>query len=480
MTFPHRGAGTSPCSRSPSRSRCSRPPSPEQAPAGARRAARRRWRCGRGDARLHLPDHRRGPLLRGQHRAVPAADVPAALHVRQERQAGRRTRPRAWRNAPVYTKGNTQVTITSSLQSGRTESRSRARDFTFLLNLLKCNKKNWAGLPAGRHAGQRQGGQDRQGPADRSPCMLEPRRTRRSGSREPALPADADAAARLGQEVRERRRRQLRHHDRRREGRLQLPDRRGEEAEPYADEPALAGRRRPVEAVRRTAPTATRRSCRTRATPGRSSRSSTSSSRQPFTTAAGRAERPSLGRHRLRLPAAVRGRAGEGARESAGLHVRSVDLRGASTTCRSTSRARPRARSSSSCTSARRCRWLIDQRGYVKSLLKGFGWPTYGPVPLQPSNPYVSSYVKNGPYQYSPDEGGSAPQVARLDDPSRRGERVHRLHCGTGVDAGREARVQADLRLRRHDGQPGGSGSGSRPPRRSASSSTSPRRRSTR
>jgi peptide/nickel transport system substrate-binding protein len=45
---------------------------------------------------------------------------------------------------------------------------------------------------------------------------------------------------------------------------------------------------------------------------------------------------------------------------------------------------------------------VIDQKGYVRSLLKGYGWPTYGPVPVQPSNPYVSEFVKNGPYNYSP------------------------------------------------------------------------------
>jgi peptide/nickel transport system substrate-binding protein len=45
---------------------------------------------------------------------------------------------------------------------------------------------------------------------------------------------------------------------------------------------------------------------------------------------------------------------------------------------------------------------LIDQQGYVKSLFKGYGWPTNGPVPIQPSNRYVSSYVKSGPYKYNP------------------------------------------------------------------------------
>jgi peptide/nickel transport system substrate-binding protein len=50
---------------------------------------------------------------------------------------------------------------------------------------------------------------------------------------------------------------------------------------------------------------------------------------------------------------------------------------------------------------------LIDQKGYVQSLLKGYGWPTYGPVPIKPANPYVSSYVKSGPYEYSPKQVAS-------------------------------------------------------------------------
>jgi len=44
---------------------------------------------------------------------------------------------------------------------------------------------------------------------------------------------------------------------------------------------------------------------------------------------------------------------------------------------------------------------LIDQNGFVSNLLKGYGWPTNGPVPIKPDNPYVSSYVKGQPYKYS-------------------------------------------------------------------------------
>src|SRR5215831_2415939 len=44
---------------------------------------------------------------------------------------------------------------------------------------------------------------------------------------------------------------------------------------------------------------------------------------------------------------------------------------------------------------------LIDQNGFVSNLLKGYGRPTNGPVPIKPDNPYVSSYVKSQPYKYS-------------------------------------------------------------------------------
>src|SRR6478752_1249888 len=46
--------------------------------------------------------------------------------------------------APVYTKGNARVTITLKPYKWSDGKPVTARDFTFLLNLLKANKKNWA------------------------------------------------------------------------------------------------------------------------------------------------------------------------------------------------------------------------------------------------------------------------------------------------------------------------------------------------
>jgi peptide/nickel transport system substrate-binding protein len=45
---------------------------------------------------------------------------------------------------------------------------------------------------------------------------------------------------------------------------------------------------------------------------------------------------------------------------------------------------------------------LINQAGYISSFLQGYGNPTYGPVPLVPSSPYVSSAEKTNPYPYNP------------------------------------------------------------------------------
>ena len=78
---------------------------------------------------------------------------------------------------------------------------------------------------------------------------------------------------------------------------------------------------------------------------------------------------------------------------------------------------------------------LIDQQGYVKNLFKGYGWPTNGPVPIKPANKYASSYVKNGPYKYSPDKA-----IALLKS---HGWTIHpdgasecTGDCGAGIDKG--------------------------------------------
>jgi peptide/nickel transport system substrate-binding protein len=47
---------------------------------------------------------------------------------------------------------------------------------------------------------------------------------------------------------------------------------------------------------------------------------------------------------------------------------------------------------------------LINQSGYIRSFLQGYGNPTYGPVPLVPSSTFVSPAEKRNPYPYSPSD----------------------------------------------------------------------------
>lgn len=45
---------------------------------------------------------------------------------------------------------------------------------------------------------------------------------------------------------------------------------------------------------------------------------------------------------------------------------------------------------------------LTDQAQYVKDLLHGYGYPTYGPVPVEPANDYVTAAESKNPYPYDP------------------------------------------------------------------------------
>ncbi len=45
---------------------------------------------------------------------------------------------------------------------------------------------------------------------------------------------------------------------------------------------------------------------------------------------------------------------------------------------------------------------LIDQPLYIKKIYHGYGIPTYGPVPVYPSNSFASSEEKTNPYPYDP------------------------------------------------------------------------------
>jgi peptide/nickel transport system substrate-binding protein len=81
---------------------------------------------------------------------------------------------------------------------------------------------------------------------------------------------------------------------------------------------------------------------------------------------------------------------------------------------------------------------LIDQKGYVKDLLKGYGYPTWGPVPIKPENPYVSAYLKSEPYKYDP---AKAANLLKSNGwtVNPNGVSVCSGQCGDGVPVGAKA-----------------------------------------
>jgi peptide/nickel transport system substrate-binding protein len=44
---------------------------------------------------------------------------------------------------------------------------------------------------------------------------------------------------------------------------------------------------------------------------------------------------------------------------------------------------------------------LINQPQYISTIFQGYASPTYGPVPVEPANPFVDSYEKANPYKFS-------------------------------------------------------------------------------
>ncbi|MHB1614278.1 MAG: ABC transporter substrate-binding protein [Actinomycetes bacterium] len=44
----------------------------------------------------------------------------------------------------------------------------------------------------------------------------------------------------------------------------------------------------------------------------------------------------------------------------------------------------------------------VDQQGNINGPLKGYAYPTYGPVPLYPTNPFISAQAKTNPYPFDP------------------------------------------------------------------------------
>jgi peptide/nickel transport system substrate-binding protein len=51
--------------------------------------------------------------------------------------------------------------------------------------------------------------------------------------------------------------------------------------------------------------------------------------------------------------------------------------------------------------------YLVDQPAYVRAIWKGYGVPTYGPVPVQPANEFLTQYETSNPYPYDPSKARS-------------------------------------------------------------------------
>src|SRR5215475_1935725 len=89
------------------------------------------------------------PIVDGAHYSVSNIEQFQRLMYRPLYLYGKAGKPivnqaASLAQAPVYTKGNTRVTITLKPYKWSDGKPVTARDFTFLLNLLKANKKNWA------------------------------------------------------------------------------------------------------------------------------------------------------------------------------------------------------------------------------------------------------------------------------------------------------------------------------------------------
>jgi peptide/nickel transport system substrate-binding protein len=84
---------------------------------------------------------------------------------------------------------------------------------------------------------------------------------------------------------------------------------------------------------------------------------------------------------------------------------------------------------------------LINQAGYLRSFLDGYGFPTYGPVPLEPSSAFVSPQQEKNPYPYDPAEAitllkdhGWTVVPDGTDTCARPGTAAN--ECGAGITAG--------------------------------------------
>jgi peptide/nickel transport system substrate-binding protein len=55
--------------------------------------------------------------------------------------------------------------------------------------------------------------------------------------------------------------------------------------------------------------------------------------------------------------------------------------------------------------------YLVDQNTFIRKAFFGYGYPTYGPVPIKPTSNFVDTFEKTNPYPYSPSKAVSLLQT---------------------------------------------------------------------
>ncbi len=87
---------------------------------------------------------------------------------------------------------------------------------------------------------------------------------------------------------------------------------------------------------------------------------------------------------------------------------------------------------------------LVDQNTFIAKAFFGYGYPTYGPVPIKPSSKFVDAFEKTNPYPYDPSAAVSLLQangwtvnVGGVSVCSSPGGGTG--HCGAGIPQGAKA-----------------------------------------
>jgi peptide/nickel transport system substrate-binding protein len=84
---------------------------------------------------------------------------------------------------------------------------------------------------------------------------------------------------------------------------------------------------------------------------------------------------------------------------------------------------------------------LVDQPSAIATIDKGYGVPTYGPVPVLPANPFASSLERSNPYRFSPSKAKNLLSNHGWDVVSNGTTTCARpgtgaTQCGNGIPAG--------------------------------------------